>query len=119
MKNDQRFFKLKYKIWLESTGKAFGKGPCEILNRVERLGSLKGATEEMSMSYSHAWKLIKGLEQRLGFKLLQFQVGGEAGGGASLTPEARELIKRYQSFMREAEELLDELYEKHFNDFFS
>jgi molybdenum-dependent DNA-binding transcriptional regulator ModE len=47
MKNDQRFFKLKYKIWLDSTGKAFGKGPCEILNRVERLGSLKGATEEM------------------------------------------------------------------------
>lgn len=118
MKNDQGALKLRYKIWLETTGKVFGMGPCEMLTRVERLGSLKGATAEMGMSYSHAWKLIKGLEQRLGFKLLQFQVGGESGGGASLTPEARELIRRYQAFMREAEGLLDELYEKHFSHFF-
>lgn len=108
-------FKLKYKIWLETTGKVFGQGPCEILTRVNRLGSLKAATAEMGMSYSHAWKLIKGLEKRLGCKLLQSQVGGVSGGGAILTPEARELIQRYRLFMQEAEELLGELFKKHFN----
>ena len=107
-------FKLKYKIWLETTGKVFGEGPCEILLRIERLGSLRAAAAEMGMSYSHAWKLIKGLEKRLGYNLLDSQVGGVSGGGASLTPEAEELIQKYQSFMKEAEELLDELFQKHF-----
>ncbi|MGB4503810.1 MAG: LysR family transcriptional regulator [Syntrophaceticus sp.] len=114
MTDDQGDLKLRYKIWLETTGKVFGEGPCDILTRVERLGSLKGATAEMGMSYSHAWKLIKGLEQRLGFKLLQFQVGGETGGGASLTPEARELIRRYRAFMKETDQLLNELFQRHF-----
>jgi molybdate transport system regulatory protein len=90
-------FKLKYKIWLETTGKVFGQGPCDILLRIKRLGSLRAAAAEMGMSYSHAWKLIKGLEKRLGYKLLDSQVGGVSGGGAVLTPEARELIKRYRS----------------------
>ncbi|MGI6405266.1 MAG: winged helix-turn-helix domain-containing protein [Syntrophaceticus sp.] len=109
-------FKLKYKIWLETTGKVFGQGPCDILLRIKRLGSLRAAAAEMGMSYSHAWKLIKGLEKRLGYKLLDSQVGGVSGGGAVLTPEARELIKRYRLFMKEAEEILDELFKKHFND---
>lgn len=78
----KKVLKLSYKIWLTTTGKAFGKGPCEILKRVERTGSLKGAAKEMGMSYSHAWNLIKRLERELGFKLLLFQVGGESGGGS-------------------------------------
>lgn len=109
-------FELRYKIWLETTGKVFGQGPCEILLRIKRLGSLRAAAAEMGMSYSHAWKLIKGVEKRLGYKLLDSQVGGVSGGGASLTPEAEELLRRYQLFMREAEELLEELFQKHFHD---
>ena len=70
--NEKRKLRLKYKIWLETDEKAFGEGPCDILTRVEKHGSLKGAAEEMGMSYSHAWKLVKKLEHQLGFKLLNF-----------------------------------------------
>ena len=77
---------LKYKIWLESDGKAFGLGPLDILQRVERLGSLKKAAEEIKMSYSQVWKLMRDLEARLGFKLLTREVGGSAGGGSAITP---------------------------------
>jgi len=115
---EQDALKLRYKIWLETTGKAFGKGPCELLTKVERLGSLNAATAEMGMSYSHAWKLVKGLEKRLGFKLLYCQVGGVSGGGANLTPQAKELMRNYKALMREAEEILDELFQKHFSNFF-
>jgi molybdate transport system regulatory protein len=115
---EQDALKLGYKIWLETTGKAFGKGPCDLLTKVERLGSLKAATVEMGMSYSHAWKLIKGLERRLGFELLYRQVGGVSGGGASLTPQAKELMRSYKALMREAEGILDELFQKHFSNFF-
>ncbi|MBE3113343.1 MAG: LysR family transcriptional regulator, partial [Actinobacteria bacterium] len=64
--------KLRYKIWLEKNGeKVFGDGPLDILCRVERTGSLRQAAEEINMSYSLAWNLIKDLEERLGFKLLK------------------------------------------------
>lgn len=113
--NEKRKLRLKYKIWLETDEKAFGKGPCDILTSVEKHGSLKRAAEEMGMSYSHAWNLVKKLEHQLGFKLLNFQVGGVDGGGAFLTPEARDMMKRYQSFMKEASEMLEQLFKKHFS----
>ncbi len=114
--NVNKGLRLKYKIWLETTGKAFGDGPCEILCRVDRLGSLRAAAEGMNMSYSHAWNLVKRLEQRLGFKLLHFQVGGRSGGGASLTPEARDLLNRYQEVKREAENALAALFRRYFGE---
>lgn len=112
--SEKRELKLKYKIWLETEGKAFGEGPCDILMKIEKHGSLKGAAEEMGMSYSHAWNLIKRLEGRLGFALLNSKAGGVSGGGTSLTPEARELIKRYRAFMTEAGNVLEQIFTKYF-----
>ncbi len=113
--NEKRELKLRYKIWLVTDEKAFGEGPCDILTKVEKHGSLKGAAEEMGMSYSHAWNLVKKLEKQLGFKLLNSQVGGACGGGASLTPEARDMMKRYQAFMKEAGDKMEQIFKKHFS----
>jgi len=51
--------RLRYKVWLEheELGKAFGDGPLEVLERVERSGSLRQAAAEMGMSYNKAWYL--------------------------------------------------------------
>jgi molybdate transport system regulatory protein len=37
------------------------------------------------------------------------------GGGAFLTPEARDIMKRYQAFIEEASEMLEQLFKKHFS----
>ncbi|TYP51587.1 winged helix-turn-helix domain-containing protein [Thermosediminibacter litoriperuensis] len=108
--------KLKYKIWLENNGKAFGDGPLDILKRVERSGSLKQAASEMNMSYSHAWNLIKGLEKRLGFKLIRSRVGGVKGGCSELTDEARLLVAKYESFRNRVDEVLADLYQTIFSE---
>lgn len=106
---------LNYKLWLERSGlKVFGDGPCDILLRVERTGSLRQAAGEINMSYSQAWSLIRTLEKELGFPLLLKKAGGERGGGSELTPQAGELIKRYQSFDRAARTVLQELFQEHF-----
>lgn len=63
--------KVTYKVWLDNNGKAFGDGPYELLKRVEKTGSLHQATNQMGMSYSKAWRLIRALEERLGFTLLE------------------------------------------------
>lgn len=106
---------LKYKIWLYNNGKAFGKGPYDILKRIDRLNSLSKAAREINMSYSQAWNLVNTMEKRLGFKLLRREVGGTSGGGSYLTQEARDLMHKYNEFLKEADELLNDLYKKYFD----
>lgn len=109
--------KLNYKIWIEKDGeKIFGDGPLDILHRVERTGSLRQAAEEINMSYSQAWNLMKDLERRLGFDLLKRKVGGEKGGGSEITEEAREMMMKFEIFRERADQNLNSLYRKIFKE---
>ncbi|RJX25742.1 MAG: LysR family transcriptional regulator [Dethiobacter sp.] len=104
------------KIWIEKDGrKVFGDGPCDILKRIKRTGSLRMAAAEINMSYSQAWQLIKSLEKKLGFPLLIKKAGGESGGGSILTKEGEELTGRFEQFREEAGETLQQLFNKHFD----
>ena len=75
-------FKVAYKIWLDCDGKAFGEGPDRLLQRSRRRVVHKAAAE-MKMSYRKAWLMLRTMERRLGFTLLQRKVGGVSGGGRS------------------------------------
>jgi molybdate transport system regulatory protein len=108
--------KVAFKIWLDHNGKAFGDGPYELLKRVEKTNSLNEAAHQMGMSYSKAWKLIQTLEKRLGFPLLDRKVGGVSGGGSEVTPEAVELMKRYDRFEKDVGEAIEKLYQRHFSN---
>jgi len=110
---------LKAKLWLEAEEqKIFGDGPCDILKRVDRTGSLRQTAAEINMSYSQAWQLIKMIEENLGFTVLEKQAGGTGGGHSKLTPRAAELTKAYDHFRREADSDLDKLYSKHLASLF-
>ena len=106
--------KIVYKVWLDQDGKAFGDGPFELLKRVENTDSLHEAAHQMGMSYSKAWCLIRTMEQRLGFHLIERQVGGSSGGGSWITPEGKDLMARYEQFRKDVERSLNRVYEKHF-----
>lgn len=111
--------RIKFKVWLaEEDEKLFGIGPCDILQRVAKTGSLRKAASEINMSYSQAWNLIDRLEKGLGFPLLIKQIGGKSGGGSQLTREAEQLVRAYQNFYEEAADKLQELGEKWFSDLF-
>ncbi len=108
-------FNFNCKMWLELNGeKVFGDGPCDILQRVERTGSLRQAAAEINMSYSQAWRLIRSLEKELDAPLLIKRAGGERGGGSQLTPQAGELIQSYQSFRKAARLALRQIFHEHF-----
>ncbi len=110
--------KLNYKLWLEEEDRLFGDGPCDILKLIDRLGSLRQAAAEINMSYSQAWKLIKSLEERWGFKLLEKQVGGKTGGGSTLTKKGRLLTETFSAFRKEASQELGDLEKKYFDQEF-
>lgn len=107
--------KISYKIWLDHHGKAFGDGPYELLTRVEKTKSLHQAAQQMGMAYSKAWRLIRTLEQRLGFPLLERKAGGASGGGSRITPKAKELMNLYGRFRKEAGEAMEKIYRRHFS----
>ena len=103
------------KIWLSKNDeKAFGQGPCKILRQVEKTNSLHQAAREMGMSYNKAWRLIRLMERRLGFPLLEKQVGGLSGGGSQLTPEAKDQVERYERFETDSIKAVAKVYQKHF-----
>jgi len=106
--------KIGYKVWLDNHGKAFGDGPYELLRRVEKHMSLHQAANQMGMSYSKAWRLIRTLEERLGFALLDRKVGGPSGGGSSVTSQGKDLMSHYERFREDLEKGLVEIYDKHF-----
>jgi len=106
--------KVAYKIWLDNNGKAFGDGPYELLRRVEKRMSLHQAASQMGMSYSKAWRLVRTLEERLGFALLVRKTGGRCGGGSQVTPMAKDLMKNYARFQKDVKHAIGRIYERHF-----
>jgi molybdate transport system regulatory protein len=107
--------KVACKIWIEQNGKAFGDGPYELLKGVEKTASLHKVAGQMGMAYSKAWKLIRTMEQRLGFALLDRKVGGRSGGGSQITPRAKELMLCYGRFREEMGKTLERIFQKHFS----
>ena len=88
--------KARCRVWLENNGKpVFGDGRAELLERIERCGSIRKAAEEIGMSYRHAWSHLRKIEGGLGKKLVVRRVGGPGGGGSTLTPAGKELLAKY------------------------
>jgi len=107
---------MKYRIWLEQDGKIFGKGPYRLLKGVRENGSLSEAAKAMGMSYNKAYNLIRLIEGRLGFRLIDSKSGGTKGGGSVLTTEAEKLIASYEEFSADCERCLREIFERHFEN---
>ena len=83
-------------VWLETEGGdvALSRWRLELLEAVERTGSISAAAQAMDIQYRLAWNRIHEMEARLGMPLVQTTVGGKGGGGAKLTPEARLVIEQ-------------------------
>ena len=80
--------------------RVFGPGPADLLERIERMGSLRAAAIDMGMAYTKAMRLVRDAERAFGFPLTERTVGGPHGGGSVLTVRARDLLRRYRAFER-------------------
>jgi molybdate transport system regulatory protein len=100
-------FSVQVKIWLEKNGKSFlGPGRIEILEAIEKTGSLTGATEECNISFRKAWKLISEINEQLEQPVVKSERGGKGGGGKSaLTDYGKKLIQQYKYIQEKIDEL--------------
>ena len=90
--------RLDFKFWLETDkGYVLGEGTFNLLVKINETGTLTDAAKELGMSYRYAWGLIKEAEKNLKTPLLETHKGGiHGGGGAILTVEAKELLRKYE-----------------------
>lgn len=110
----EKKFKVQANLRLIAGEKAFGPGIVQLLEGIDELGSLRRSAAKMNMSYNKAWHILRDCDERLGLSLLERRTGGAGGGGAELTAEGREMVRRYRAFEIEARESLDHLVEKYF-----
>ncbi len=106
--------KIKAKFWIENKGEVvLGCGKAALLLAVDRLGSIQRAADEFGMSYRHAWGIIRKIEQRAGFKILDTKLGRK-GGGAHLTSKGKEFVEKVDSLLRELQEMVEERFNQRF-----
>ena len=78
--------------------RAIGPGRIELLEGVQRTGSLAQAARGMHMSYRRAWLLMRSLNESVANPVSVAAKGGRHGGGARLTPAGKALIRAYRGF---------------------
>jgi molybdate transport system regulatory protein len=109
---------IKAKLWIEIDGKpVFGRGRRFLLEAIDRHGSINQGAKQINISYRKAWGYIKAMEERLGFKLIERKTGGKNGGGAVLTEEAKEFVKRYEELESGIRESVDDKFRRIFKDY--
>ena len=107
----------RVKVWLECGGAyAFGWGICEILQAVERAGSIKKGARDLGKSYRYIWSRVKEAERALGATLVQTQVGGAGTQRSGLTPVARQLVGAFLAYRRDMIAAGEREFERRFED---
>ena len=75
---------------------AMGPGKAELLEAIEREGSISAAGRGMGMSYRRAWSLVDTMNRCWTEPVVQTAVGGGGKGGAKLTPFGARLLSAYR-----------------------
>jgi molybdate transport system regulatory protein len=73
-----------------------GPGRADLLESIDRTGSISGAGKAMGMSYKRAWGLVQALNEGFGQALVESSRGGAEQGGARLTEAGRFVLDHYR-----------------------
>jgi molybdate transport system regulatory protein len=73
-----------------------GCGQIELLEAIEKRGSLSQAARSMAMSYRHAWEILDCLNKTFAHRVTINRVGGSGGGGTQVTEFGRSVIEGFR-----------------------
>jgi molybdate transport system regulatory protein len=76
---------------------SLGPGKIDLLESIQRTGSLRQAAQALGMSYRRAWLLLDGLNRSFSEPASTASIGGQGGGGVTLTPFGLEIIRCYRA----------------------
>lgn len=106
-------FTVEGRIWINFGEFSFsGQGKIELIEHIQKLGSLRKAAAEMKMSYRQAWQSINKMNKLSDKPLVILKRGGKDGGIAKVTEFAENAIVTYKRLQIEFEKFLTEQTQK-------
>ncbi len=84
-----------------------GPGKAELLERIDRTGSIAAAGREMGMSYKRAWQLVEAMNAMFRAPPLVVSSrggGGAKGGGAVVTEDGQVVLAEFRALEEVAQE---------------
>jgi len=105
--------KLRTSQWLvdEDNNIVIGKGRMEILENIERTGSINQTAKLMKMSYKGVWSKIKATEKHLNTTI----VHSDRKEGSRLSTEGKELLKKFRLLKQDCISADDSIFSKIFD----
>jgi len=95
-------YELECKCMLKKDGRfVLGDGRKELLEYIDKEGSISEAAKKMDMSYRHAWGVIRKIEKAADEEIVKSQRGGDSSRGSVLTPAGKRLIQDYHELKKE------------------
>lgn len=83
---------------------AMGPGKADLLDAIDREGSISAAGRALGMSYRRAWLLVDTMNRCWQAPLVAAVPGGAAGRGAQVTPFGSKVLRHYRSLQAHAGE---------------
>ena len=73
-----------------------------MLERIAEHGSIAAAGRSLSMSYRRVWELVSDMNTAFREPLVIPRMGGQKGGGATLTPLGHAIVQEYRAMERKS-----------------
>jgi molybdate transport system regulatory protein len=76
---------------------AFGPGKADLLEAIDREGSISAAGRALGISYRRTWMLVDEMNRCWTDRLVETAAGGGEGRGARLTDNGRRVLAAYRA----------------------
>jgi molybdate transport system regulatory protein len=104
--------KLRGQVWVEiGRSIAISSAGADLLEQIAACGSLSEAARRLRFSYRRAWMLVDAMNRRWPAPLVKTAVGGERGGGTTITELGQLVLRSYRDLQLQLEHLLDQATE--------
>jgi len=81
---------------------ALGPGKADLLEEIERAGTIAEAARRLGMSYNRAWTLLQTMNACFREPLVEAARGGSGRGSAALTETGHRVLALYRRMERES-----------------
>lgn len=98
---------IRLRCWIDLDGvKFFGPGRLQLLQEIERSGSIASAAKLMGMSYKKAWAMVEEMNARGSRPYVITQKGGSKGGGTQVTETGKRVMEAYGDLVDKLDHLV-------------
>ena len=91
-------FGIGIRFWIrgQDGGHLFGHGRAQLLENIQKAGSISAGAAAMKMSYRQAWQMVTDMNKSARQPVVTVTTGGRGGGGAVVTAYGLQLLLIYK-----------------------